>query len=202
MTKAAEVIARCSERIEKVVQDMRAYNVGGQGDAKDRVDLNQVVADALTIIRAHGRHGNITIQKEPCPELPPVTGNRYQLEQVIINLILNSIQAIPESRDGVITITTGHDRMKGMVSLVVRDDGKGIQPDIMGRLMEPFFSTRMESGGSGLGLYISNFIVTEHRGQLVFESEPDKGTTVTISIPAADDAPSPGPDAPPGPQAA
>jgi|GEM_PF-562950 len=191
VTKATEVIARCSERIEKVVQDLRAYNVGGQGDVKDRVNLNQVVSDALTIIRAHGRHGNITIQNERYPELPAVTGNRYQLEQVVINLILNSIQAMPESGSGVITIASGYDRVKGEVSLVVRDDGKGIQPEIMSRLMEPFFSTRMESGGSGLGLYISNFIVTEHHGRLVFESEPGKGTTVFIAIPVARDADNP-----------
>ncbi|WP_246167034.1 sensor histidine kinase [Oryzomonas japonica] len=200
VTKATEVIARCSERIEKVVQDMRAYNVGGHSDAKDRVNLNQVVVDALTIIRAHGRHGNIVIQNEPYPELPAVTGNRYQLEQVVINLILNSIQAIPESRNGVVTIVSDYDSLHGEVSLVVRDDGKGIRPDIMSRLMEPFFSTRMESGGSGLGLYISNFIVTEHRGRLVFESEPDKGTTATISIPAADNGGTAGPDAPPVPE--
>lgn len=187
VTKATEVIARCSERIEKVVQDLRAYNIGGHGDVKDRVNLNQVVSDALTIIRAHGRYGNIAILNEPCPELPAVTGNRYQLEQVVINLVLNSIQAIPELRQGIITITSGYDSVKGEVSLDVKDDGEGIQPEIMSRLMEPFFSTRMESGGSGLGLYISNFIVTEHRGRLVFESEPGKGTTATITIPTTRD---------------
>lgn len=189
VTKATEVIARCSERIEKVVQDLRAYNIGGQGDVKDLVNLNQVVNDALTIIRAQGRHGNTAILNEPYSGLPAVTGNRYQLEQVVINLILNSIQAMPESGSGTVTITSSYDRMKGEVSLTVKDDGKGIQPEIMSHLMEPFFSTRMESGGSGLGLYISNFIVTEHHGRLVFESEPGKGTTVTIAIPIA--APSP-----------
>jgi len=188
VTRATEVIARCSERIEKVVQDLRAYNIGGQGDVKDRVNLNQVVSDALTIIRAHGRHGTFAIQNEPYPELPMVTGNRYQLEQVVINLVLNGIQAMPESGNGIITIATGYDRAKGEVSLVVKDEGKGIRPEIMSRLMEPFFSTRMESGGSGLGLYISNFIVTEHHGRLLFESEPGKGTTVIISIPIARDA--------------
>ncbi len=68
VTKATEVIGRCSERIEKVVQDLRAYNIGGRGDVKDRVNLNQVVTDALTIIRAHGRHGNIAIHNEPYPD--------------------------------------------------------------------------------------------------------------------------------------
>jgi signal transduction histidine kinase len=194
VTKAMEVIGRCSERIEKVVQDLRAYNIGGRGDVKDRVNINQVVTDALTIIRAHGRHGNIAIQNEPYPELPAVFGNRYQLEQVIINLILNGIQAIPEERNGTIRIASGYDSAKREVSLTIEDNGKGIPAEIMSRLMEPFFSTRMESGGSGLGLYISNFIVTEHHGLLVFESEPGKGTTVIISIPIADGADSPAPD--------
>lgn len=187
VTKATEVIGRCSERIEKVVQDLRTYNIGGRAEAKNRVNLNQVVGDALTIIRAHGqRRGNIAIRNEPHPELPEVLGNRYQLEQVIINLILNSIQAIPEAGSGAITIASGHDNVKGEVSVTVKDNGRGISAEIMGRLMEPFFSTRMESGGSGLGLYISNFIVTEHQGRLVFESEPGKGTAAIITIPVAD----------------
>jgi signal transduction histidine kinase len=198
VTKATEVIGRCSERIEKVVQDLRAYNIGGQGDVKDRVNLNQVVSDALTIIRAHGRRGNIAIHNKPYAELPAVIGNRYQLEQVIINLILNSMQAIPEERNGTITIASGYDSAKREVSLAVMDDGKGFSAEIMSRLMEPFFSTRMESGGSGLGLYISNFIVTEHHGLLAFESEPGKGTTVIITIPIAGGGTTPGPDDTPG----
>jgi signal transduction histidine kinase len=193
VTKATEVIGRCSERIEKVVHDLRAYNIGGRGDVKDRVNLNQVVTDALIIIRAHGRHGNIAIQNEPYSELPAVMGNRYQLEQVIINLILNSIQAIPEGSQGIISIASGYDSAKRAVSLAVKDNGKGISAEIMSRLMEPFFSTRMDSGGSGLGLYISNFIVTEHHGLLVFESEPGKGTTVVITIPGAEETANPAP---------
>ncbi len=116
------------------------------------------------------------------------------MEQVIINLILNSIQAIPEESNGTITIASGYDSVKREVSLAVKDDGKGISAEIMSRLMEPFFSTRMESGGSGLGLYISNFIVTEHHGLLAFESEPGKGATVIISIPIAGGGTTPGSD--------
>jgi len=198
VTKATEVIGRCSERIEKVVLDLRAYNIGGRGEVKDKVNLNQVVSDALTIIRAHGRHGNIVIQNEPQPELPAVIGNRYQLEQVIINLILNGIHAIPDECTGTIKIASGCDREKREVSLTVRDDGRGISAEIMSRLMEPFFSTRMESGGSGLGLYISNFIVTEHQGFLEFESEPGRGTTVRITLPIAGSGTTAGPDDTPG----
>ena len=198
VTKATEVIGRCSERIEKVVLDLRAYNIGGRGEVKDKVNLNQVVSDALTIIRAHGRHGNIAIQNEPHPELPAVIGNRYQLEQVIINLILNGIHAIPDECTGTIKIASGYDREKREVSLTVRDDGRGISAEIMSRLMEPFFSTRMESGGSGLGLYISNFIVTEHQGLLEFESEPGRGTTVRITLPIAGSGTTTGPDDTPG----
>jgi signal transduction histidine kinase len=73
-----------------------------------------------------------------------------------------------------------------MVVVTVHDNGEGISDDIRDHLLEPFFTTRIDSGGSGLGLYIADFIITNHGGSLTFDSQPDTGTTFTVSIPAAD----------------
>ena len=183
--KASEVIVRSAERIDRVVKDLRNYNLGEQGAARNQgVDVNQVVVEALEIVRAQGSNDRVLIGHNLGQDIPSVPGNRHQLEQVVTNLILNGMQAIREGSYGTVTVTTGLEVATSSVTISVRDDGVGIPPDVMAHLTEPFFSTRIDRGGSGLGLYISNFIVTEHGGRLSFSSEPGRGTTATISIPA------------------
>jgi two-component system, NtrC family, sensor kinase len=181
--RATEIVGRSSERIERVIQDLRAFSTG-ERNALHEVNIGQVVSDAVAIIRAHGRYSNIAIQTRVKPELPAVIGARYQLEQVFINLLLNGMQAIPEGRMGTVDIGADFDPANGDVVITVSDDGEGISPGHLAQLVEPFFSTRMEKGGSGLGLYISNFIITEHMGRLEFASELGRGTIITIHLPA------------------
>ena len=140
--------------------------------------------EALEIVRAQGSNDRVLIGHNLGQDIPSVPGNRHQLEQVVTNLILNGMQAIREGSYGTVTVTTGLEAATSSVAISVRDDGVGIPPDVMAHLTEPFFSTRIDRGGRGLGLYISNFIVTEHGGRLSFSSEPGRGTTATISIPA------------------
>ena len=185
MLRATEVVGRSSERIERVIEDLRAFNAGGRSELRSEVGIVRVVADAVEIIRAHGRYGNIAIQNEVKAELPPVIGSRHQLEQVVINLLLNGMQAVSKEKEGVVRIEAAFDPSRGEVIILVQDDGEGISPEHLDQLVEPFFSTRLEQGGSGLGLYISNFIVAEHRGRLEFSSEPGRGTTVSIRLPIA-----------------
>ncbi|UFS71932.1 ATP-binding protein [Geomonas sp. RF6] len=181
---AIEVVSRSSERIGQVIKDLRDFNAGERSELRSDVSISQVIADAMAIIRAHGRYGNIAMLNSVQPELPLVVGNRHQLEQVVINLLLNGMQAIPEGKRGQVSISAEYEKEKGMVKVAVADDGVGIDPEHLGQLIEPFFSTRIEKGGSGLGLYISNFIITEHHGSLEFDSQVGKGTTVLVRIPA------------------
>jgi len=185
MNKGMEIINRSSERINQVINDLRDFTVGEQSTTAQQVDLNQVVTDSLAIILAHGRQGRISIEHQLLPDLPPVPGNRYQLGQVIINLLLNGIQAIPAGQPGRLDITTAYDPVSRLVTVTVQDDGEGMSADVRKRLLEPFFTTRLETGGSGLGLYITNYLITKHRGTLAFKSQPGAGTTVTVSLPVA-----------------
>ena len=82
------------------------------------------------------------------------------------------------------TVTTRYNRSTGNVILTVRDEGVGIAAEHLSRLTDPFFTTKRESGGTGLGLSVSAGIVNEHGGTLTFDSAPDSGTTVTLSLPA------------------
>jgi two-component system, NtrC family, sensor kinase len=115
-------------------------------------------------------------------DIPLINGNQQQMEQVLINLILNAMQALPKG-SGEVLLVTRFDSGRGEVVVEVQDNGSGIPPETMERLFEPFFSTKLDKGGSGLGLYISQFIVAEHGGQLELSSEQGKGTLARVALP-------------------
>jgi signal transduction histidine kinase len=119
--------------------------------------------------------------------VPMVRGNPQQLEQVVINLIMNAVQALPD-RERKVIVSTSFDQDGGFAIIRVDDEGEGMPAEVRERICEPFFSTKLDQGGTGLGLAISNFIIKEHRGTLEFESEPGKGTTARIKLPVEPEA--------------
>ncbi|TWJ19873.1 sensor histidine kinase [Geobacter argillaceus] len=179
-----EKIHANSKRIAQVVQDLRNYSLGMDSEFRSGIDVNVLVASSLTILRCYNRLSESNLSVDTPPELPRITGNQQQLEQVVINLLMNAQQALPKGK-GNIRLTTAYDESANQVTIAVTDDGEGIAEEVRSRLLEPFVSTRISDGGSGLGLYISNFIISEHKGCLEFQSEVGKGTTVTIRLPAA-----------------
>ena len=179
---ASESIINNADRVERVIQDLRAYNLGERSEHNHGVSVNQVVKEALTIIRAHGRQGEISITPALASNLPDITANQCQLEQVVVNLLLNAMQAMPNNK-GAVTVRTEYSADENEVRIRVTDQGAGIPPEVRKHLFEAFFSTRIDKGGSGLGLYISNFIVSEHRGRLSIDSEQGVGTVATVHLP-------------------
>jgi polar amino acid transport system substrate-binding protein len=114
--------------------------------------------------------------------LPTIRGNAQRIEQVVINLILNACQAFDDPEKG-IALATRYDHDKGLVICTCRDEGEGIAPEHLPRLTDPFFTTKREQGGTGLGLSVSATIVQQHGGTLEFNSSPGQGTTATLSLP-------------------
>ena len=176
------IIERNTKRIAQVVEDLRSYSLGKSNELHPGVNINQVVNAALTIIRSHGKHTGTNIITGLAADIPLITGSQHQLEQVVVNLLLNAIQAMPDGK-GKIIAGTLYDQNSREVRIVVSDEGEGILPELRERLLEPFFSTRIEKKGSGLGLFVANFIVTNHGGRLNFDSTPGRGTTVTVHLP-------------------
>lgn len=181
--KAVDSIARNSDRIERVVQNLRSYSLGDRSEFRKDVDMNRVASSALAIVRAHSRQTDVNIATVLDPQLPCICGNPFQLEQVITNLLLNAIQSLPPTGSRRVFLTTDWQQHDNSISVEVRDEGHGIPPEHLPHLCEPFFSTRISMGGSGLGLYIANFIVSEHQGRLEFSSRQGSGSTVTIHLP-------------------
>ena len=115
--------------------------------------------------------------------LPCFLGNAQRIEQVLVNLILNACQALPDN-ERAIELTTWCDASRNTVVFRLRDEGSGVSPEDLPRLTDPFFTTKRENGGTGLGLSVSAGIVKEHNGTLEFVSAPGSGTTVTLTLPA------------------
>lgn len=184
VANSLELINRCSDRISQVLNELREYSVGEQSRGDTEVNINRVVNDALAVVSAHRQTENILLDRQLAENIPAITGNRYQLGQVITNLLINAMQAIPEGMRGMIIVKTGVDQETGDIVISVGDDGTGIPEEIRARLKEPFFSTRFDKGGSGLGLYISDYIIKNHNGSISFESEVGQGSLFTVLLPS------------------
>lgn len=144
-------------------------------------DVNHVVQQTLKLVEHKLLLGNISPHVELDPELPPMRGDAGQIEQLLLALIMNAIEAMPhEGILGIIT-TMGDDGE----SLVIRveDNGVGIPPDLLPRLFEPFTTTKDDGKGTGLGLAVSHAIVERHGGRIDVQSEVGRGTAFTITLP-------------------
>ena len=110
---------------------------------------------------------------------PNVLGDSDQMSQVMINLIMNALHAMPDG--GMLRITLGSEG--GMAKLTVSDTGHGIPDDVVSKIFDPFFTTKEFGKGTGLGLTVVKGIIEEHHGSIEVESEPGKGTTFTVLLP-------------------
>ncbi|MSM40184.1 MAG: PAS domain S-box protein [Geobacter sp.] len=173
-----------SKRISAIVSNLKDFAREDTSKTHRPIDINRIILDAKTIlshqIHSLTDHFRLTL----ADDLPPANGKAQQIEQVLINLIMNALQALPDKRAGV-TVATTWDRHAGAVTVMVQDEGAGMTREVMDRLTEPFFSTKLDRGGTGLGLSISASIIHEHNGTLHFESTPGRGTTVTVTLPMA-----------------
>ena len=115
-------------------------------------------------------------------DLPPVMGDQHGIESALINLILNACHAIHEKGEGELTIRA--ERIGDQVAVSVSDTGLGIHPDILPHIFEPYFTTRGEAGGTGLGMSILQNIADIHGAKLDLESRYGDGTKVTLTFPA------------------
>lgn len=177
-------IAEGSRRINAIVTDMRDFVKEDKSGLQGMVDINRLIRNAESILWHHIHKHTDNFHAELQADLPAARGNGQQLEQVIINLIINALQALP-GKEAAVFVTTSAEPDQGSIIITVRDTGKGMRKNVLERLREPFFTTNLDKGGTGLGLYISDSIIKEHNGLLEFKSTLGKGTTATIRLPAA-----------------
>lgn len=171
-----------AQRIKRIVSDLKDFARRDDAGGQVPTDVNEVVRTALRLVEPTLRKATNRCRVDLAEDLPPIWGNAQRIEQVVVNLVLNACQALPDPERG-ISVSTRYNRTTGNAVLVVRDEGIGITPEHLSRLTDPFFTTKRESGGTGLGLSVSAGIVKEHGGRLDFDSTPGSGTTVTLALP-------------------
>lgn len=171
-----------SKRIKQIVEDLRDFVRRDGSDMTQSFDVNGVIRSAVSLLSNILMKATTHFSIEYGDSLPPVKGNFQRFEQVIINLIQNACQALPDAQRGVF-LSTSYDEKRQAIVVSVRDEGMGIPADILPHIAEPFFTTKHDFGSLGLGLSISSRIVKEHGGSLNFTSKQGKGTTAEIVLP-------------------
>ena len=184
--KYLEIANKETERVSGVIRQMLGFYRPRM--AKTATDLNLVITDVLALLERQFRQRNITLQLEIDPRLPSILAATDQLKQVFLNLFLNAQEAMPKG--GTLDISTRLSRETdteflagAYVMAQVRDTGSGISDEQLPHIFEPFYSTKTDSKGTGLGLWVSLGIVQNHGGQLTVRSRPGRGTTFTVAFP-------------------
>jgi polar amino acid transport system substrate-binding protein len=172
-----------SRRVKQIVEDLKDFGRKEDPDLRTGMSLNDVLKTSIRLVENLLRRSTARLTVETAEGLPEVRGNPRRMEQVVVNLIMNACQALPD-RDKGITLRTFADPARGEVCLEVRDEGIGIAPEHLPHVTDPFFTTKREIKGTGLGLAVSAGIVKEHGGTLSFESVPGVGTIVRLHLPA------------------
>ncbi len=178
-------IKDAAERIKRIVNDLRDFARVDAFDSRELININDVVQAAVRLVHNTIKKTTDHFEVELGRDLPLVSGVKGRLEQVMINLLLNACQALTD-RGRRISVSTSCSRRGKQVEVKIQDEGKGMSEDLMGRIFEPFVTTRREAGGTGLGLSVSDRIVKEHQGTLHFQSVPGRGTTATLVLPAVE----------------
>jgi signal transduction histidine kinase len=169
-----------SERIKRIVKDLKSFARKDDGLLIDTVDVNTVISESARLVHNQVQSA-ATVELDLEPKLPSFTGNAQKIEQVIINLIINASQAMTEDRKGLIQITTYLEKDHIIVS--IEDNGKGMTEKTLDSIFDPFFTTKRSKGGTGLGLSIAYRIIEEHKGSIVVTSTLGVGSIFTIKIP-------------------
>jgi signal transduction histidine kinase len=146
---------------------------------KTRVDLNRLIEEGLSFFETRCAKADIRVERSLQANLPKIIADPGQLNQVLVNLVVNAIQAMPHG--GTLTVSTRTD--DHTVSLVVRDTGIGMATEVLKRIFEPFFTTKDVNEGTGLGLSVAHGIVTAHKGTIQVKSRPNQGACFTVRLP-------------------
>ena len=181
VSRGLEIIHGEAQRAAEVVQNLLTFARRRQ-PKKEYSNINDIVQKALELRGYALQTSNIEVVTNLAPGLPEIMVDFPQIQEVFLNIILNAEQAMSETYGrGKLTIKTR--QVKDYVRISFADDGPGIPPEHLDKVFDPFFTTREEKGGTGLGLSACHGIVTEHGGRIYARSKPGKGATFFVELP-------------------
>jgi signal transduction histidine kinase len=172
-----------AKRVATIVTGLKSFSRFSAQSEKIPLQINLAIENAIRLSQSTLRKLNVEIDLDLENDLPAISGNLQNIEQVILNLIINAAQAIVHD-NGKIRIATRLQPQDGDIRISVSDNGKGVNPAIAGKLFDPFITDKQETGGTGLGLSVSYNLIKSHGGSITFESCQGKGTTFHILLPS------------------
>ncbi|MBL1218517.1 MAG: sensor histidine kinase [Planctomycetes bacterium] len=174
------------DRVNIIVKQMTEFAHVEEGQWEER-SINEIVEQALRMVRFDRRLQGVKVERRLHENPGRIRLMPHALNQIILNLVINALDALSKTPDPTLTLETSVD--DGWHLIRVRDNGSGIAPDNLDRIFEPFFTTKPVGQGTGLGLSISFKLVQDHGGLITAESAVDRGTTFTVQLPASNSAP-------------
>jgi signal transduction histidine kinase len=177
-----EMIQKEARRATDVVRRLLDFSRQGER-TRARADLNEIVEDVLALTQHLIHTSGVRLTVQLAGEIPWVSVDRNQMKQVLLNLIHNALQAMPDGGNIVLCTETRTRENRSWAVMSVEDSGTGIAPKDRDRVFEPFFTTKGDKGGTGLGLSVTYGIVTDHGGEIDVASEPGKGSKFTVWLP-------------------
>lgn len=174
-------LRRSNQKIHKLVEDMLNY-YRERAEHFELSDINEIVGNAIRDLRDHAAKHGTELADEPDPSIGPVSIDRDAMYDVLLNLISNGIDAVPEGRKGKVVVRTRNAAKEKKYAIEVEDNGSGIPEEVQERMFSLFFSTKGDKG-TGIGLAATRKVVEQHGGTVEFETKPGKGTCFTVSMP-------------------
>lgn len=179
--KGLQTIVAQVERITRVMNQLLSF-ARRKPPQPGPLWLQEVIENSLDMFRERLSNHNIHVDTQMGADCPKVQADSDQMSQVLINLIMNAVHAMPQGG----TLRVGLERERDMVKLTVSDSGHGIPKEVVSKIFDPFFTTKEFGKGTGLGLTVVKGIIEEHRGSIAVESEEGRGSTFTIHLPKSE----------------
>lgn len=171
-----------ANRVAKIVSDLKNFARQSNVVDKSSMQINTAVENALRLAQTSLRKSGVELEIDLASDLPLLKGNLQNIEQIILNLVINAVQAIDHDQ-GVVRIATGFQNKDRRIFVSITDNGCGVAPDISDKLFDPFVTDKQAEGGTGLGLSVTYSLVNAHDGEIVFQSQKGEGTTFTVFFP-------------------
>lgn len=178
-------IEQQTKRCRSIIQNLLKFSRASRKEEFEPTDVNEVIRETLTFTRHQVEKSKVRLVENLDEHLPSVRGHASQLQQVFTNLVLNAVQAMPQG--GTLTTSTILNQDEKTIEISFTDTGLGISKENRDKVFEPFFSTKKVGEGTGLGLSVSYGLIRNHGGEIKVASEPGRGTTFTVVLPASEE---------------
>jgi len=172
-----------ANRVSKIVRDLKNFSRQSHVSEKEPLQINDAVTNAVRLARTTIQKTGVNLTLDCDDNLPVIQGNLPSIEQIVLNVLINAVQAI-DGEQGKISIKTGLRTTDAKVFVAITDNGRGVSPVIADTLFDPFVTDKQKTGGTGLGLAVSYSLAQAHKGTITFDSVIGEGTTFTIWLPS------------------